>query len=125
MERQLAMVTSATIWTYMCILDKCPLIAKSDKMSKDYFVDHKKHTDAKNWAAREKMGDLHLRQFDLWARHVRDYLKAEHAIKADQKIETALQSMAAWTVHSEQSTLAALGRKSESSSLPQHTNTFR
>ena len=83
LERQMAVVRSACIWTYMCNLDKFGLVRTAETTSKSFSVEFKKHSDAKNYIERERLGLLHLRIFDVWVQEVKKVIMENNAHSAN------------------------------------------
>ena len=68
---------------YMCHLDKFGLVRTAETMSKSFSVEFKKHSDAKNYIERERLGLLHLRIFDVWVQEVKKVIMENNAHSAN------------------------------------------
>ena len=99
LERQMATVRSTSLWTYMVVLDKFPLMAPADVVAKAYAAEFKRLTDAKKYEDREALGPLHLRVFDSWAGQVKAHLQAEKLITTRELEGSMLTLLDQWLNH--------------------------
>ncbi len=81
------------------VLDKFPLMAPADIVSKAYAAEFKRLTDAKKFEDREALGPLHLRVFDSWAGEIKKHPQAEQLIVTIELETSMLALLDQWLNH--------------------------